>query len=399
MRPSTPFSQTSIFQLTVEDIRRLTPSVENCAYFQTSGFPPKPVPVLEEVTRWMYFQNQGPAVPWVHETMEAMVEDTRKSVASVLHAHPDEIMLSENTTIGINIVAYGLNWRRGDNVILSDHEHPGNCVVWYHLAQRFGIEIRCLRLSNSYDAILAQFEALLDSRTRLVSISHVSRETGLRLPAKELTEIAHAHHVPILFDGAQAFGAIPVDLQAIGCDFYTCSGHKYIMAPQATGIFFIRRDCLDWLYPSWLGSHSEKHLDKQAESLELKDSARRFEFGTRNLADIAGLRKALELWHCIGWENVFQAIARYTTWLKEQLLRIPGLELLTPLEYERSSGIVTFRLLGLDPATVCSSLYEKEKVLVAPVTDGVRVSTHVFNTQEDGERLLCGLRRILRQGY
>lgn len=383
----------------IADIRRLTPATENCAYFQTSGFSPKPEPVIEEVIRWMRFQNQGPALPWVHEEMQNMLENTRARVARNLHADPAEIMLNENTTVGINVVANGIAWRAGDNVILSDQEHPGNRIVWYQIAKRYGVELRFLRLSNDYAQILERFEALIDGRTRVVSISHVSRETGLRLPARELVEIAHRHDVPILFDGAQAFGAIPVDVRQLNCDFYTCSGHKYIMAPQGTGAFYVRRDRIEWLHPSWLGAHTEKELGPTGH-LVLKDTACRFEFATRNLADQAGFGKALEMWEEIGWEKVFARISEYTSFLKARLLEVPGLQLLTPLPYEQSSGIVTFRLPGFEPGPLSASLMEHERILVGPAnTDSVRVSTHVFNTEEEAERLVAGLLRILKTGY
>ena len=347
----------------------------------------------------MYFHNQGPAIGWIHQAMEDMIEETRRTVAEHLGAEPEEIMLNENATIGINIVAYGIEWKAGDNIILSDQEHPGNRVVWFQLRKRYGIEIRIVQLCNDYDTLLARLKALIDRRTRLISISHVSRETGLRLPATELSRIAHTYGVPILFDGAQAFGAIPVNLHQIGCDFYTCSGHKYIMGPQGTGAFFVKRDRLEWLQPSWLGSHSEKVLDK-AGHVELKDSAKRFEFSTHNLADVAGFRYALEMWDRIGWTNVYKYLEAYTTWLKQELVKIPSLRLLTPMEYEHSAGIISFEIPNYNASCVVRSLYEAERVLVAAINDQiVRASVHVFNTEEDGRRLLAGLTRIVTRGY
>ena len=384
----------------IGDIRRLTPAVENCAYFQTSGFSPKPEPVIEEVARWMHYQNQGPALGWVNRELERMVDGVRTRVADTLGASPDEIMLNENASVGINVVANGIHWKAGDNVVLSSHEHPGNRLVWYQIARHFEVELRFTPVCNDCAALLEGFEALLDSRTRVASISHVSRESGLRLPAHTLVETAHRHEVPILFDGAQAFGSVPVNVRDLNCDFYTCSGHKYIMAPQGTGAFYVRRDMLEWLKPAWIGSHSQEDFGPAGE-FELKNAARRFEFGTRNVADFAGLGKALEMWESIGWEKVFARIADYTDYLKKQLLaEVPGLWLETPLPYAESSGIVTFGLPDHEPGDVCTSLMEKEQILVAPAdARTVRVSTHVFNTEEEAGRLVAGLKRILKTGY
>jgi L-cysteine/cystine lyase len=385
----------------IADIRRLAPAVENCAYYQTSGFPPKLEPVIDESARWMRFQNQGPALSWVSQEMDRQLEKSRARVAANLNVDADEIMLNENTTVGINIVAYGINWKAGDNVVLSDHEHPGNRIVWYHLATRFDVELRFLRVTNDATRLVEDLEALIDGRTRLVSISHVSRQSGLRLPARQLVDAAHRHATPVLLDGAQAFGAIPVDVRELNCDFYTCSGHKYIMGPQATGIFFVRRDMLEWLKPSWIGSHSQEEMDNDG-GLVLKKSARRFEFGTRNIADLAGLNKALQIWEEIGWEKVYRRIAEYTDYMKRRLLEVPALELFTPVPYARSSGIVTYRIPGVSASPQCRSLMEHERILVAPAgpdDESIRVSTHVFNTEEECDRLVAGLMRIVEKGY
>jgi len=381
----------------IADIRRLTPATEQCIYYQTSGFSPKPRPVLEEVVRWMEFQNRGPALGHVHEKLLEQLELTRAHVARALNAAPEEIMLNENTTIGINIVAFGIDWRPGDNVILSDHEHPGNRIPWYGLVTRYGIELRYLTLSNNPQEMLDQFEALVGDRTRLASLSHVSRRSGLRLPARELIEIAHAKGVPVLLDGAQAFGAIPVDVKELNCDFYACSGHKYIMAPQGTGAFYVRRDMVEWLKPSWIGSHSQEDMDFEGH-MTLKDSALRFEFGTRNLCDQTGFRKALEMWEEIGWSKVFARIAEGTDYMKEQLLTVPGLQVVTPRPYEQSAGIVTFRIPGQPSAKLCPDLMEHYKILVGGLELDpymVRVSTHVFNTEAECDTLVSGLKRII----
>ena len=385
----------------IADIRRLTPAVENCAYYQTSGFSPKPEPVIEEVVRWIRFQNQGPALSWVNQRVQDQLEKTRSHVACTLNAGPDEIMLNENATVGINVVANGIDWQAGDNMILSDHEHPGNRIPWYNVANRYSTELRFLPVTNGSGQLLADFESLIDERTRVVSVSHVSRQTGLRFPVRELAEIAHRHDVPILLDGAQAFGSIPVDVRESECDFYACSGHKYIMAPQGTGIFYVRRDMLEWPKLSWIGAHSEEEMDSRGFP-KLKDSARRFEFATRNITDQAGLDRALQMWEEIGWANVYNRIAEYTSCMKERLQEVPGLELKTPIPYEESSGIVTYKVPGLPAEPQCASLMEHERVLVGGTErddEAVRVSTHVFNTEEECDRLVSGLMRIIADGY
>ncbi len=379
----------------LSDIRQLTPITQEYAYFQSSGFSPKMEPVIEETNRWAHFQNAGGAAPGIHEKMLDGFEATRDKVAKSMNADSDEIVLGENTTIGINIVANGIDWRAGDNVILSDKEHPGNRITWYSHVKRYGIELRFLQVVHDEEQMVDQFEQLLDGRTRVVSVSHVCRRTGQRLPARPLVDIAHDRGVPVLLDGAQAYGAIPVDMRALDCDFYAFSGHKYIMAPQGTGGFYVRKDRIPWIQPSWIGSHSQKDFDLVG-GLTLLDEAKRFEFGTRNLADQIGFGKALDCWAEIGWDEVFSYISRYTDLAKAALREVPGVTLHTPLPYEKSSGIVTFSLDGYTSVEIQEHL-KGEKVLVAPLElDGsmIRVSTHVFNNEEDLERLVAGLQGL-----
>ena len=385
----------------IETILKITPPIHNnYAYFQSGGFSPKLEPVTEEVIRLMQYQNRGPAIPEISTKMLDVFEDTRKKVAKALGAHHGEIMLNENVTVGINIVANGIEWKPGDNVILDDHAHPGNRVPWYNFVKRYGIELRYVKTIHDEAKMLDQFDNLLDERTRLVSISHVSRRTGQRYPAKDLVEICQAKDIPILFDGAQSFGVIPINLKVLDCDFYSFSGHKYVMAPQGTGGFYVRQDRINWIKPSWTGSHSEKHLDDFG-NMSLQDGAKRFEFGTRNLADQGGFGKALDIWESVGWDTIFAKVEAYTDKMKAAFLTVPELVLETPMQYKKSSSIVTFHLPGVDAYSLYDSLREKERVLVGPSQSnayGIRVATHVFNNDEDIERLVSGLLRVQKKG-
>ncbi|MBV7337380.1 aminotransferase class V-fold PLP-dependent enzyme [Chloroflexi bacterium TSY] len=382
--------------MNISDVRQLTPITQEYAYFQTSGFSPKMDPVIDETVKWTRFHNAGPAAPGIHDKVLDLFEEARGKVAKAINATPVEIVLGENTTIGINIVANGIDWQPGDNVILSNHEHPGNRIPWYNFITRYGVNLRFLTVDHDEEQMLDEFEQMIDERTRVVAVSHVCRRIGQRLPVRRLIDIAHARDVPVLLDGAQSFGAIPVDMRELNCDFYAFSGHKYIMAPQGTGGFYVRPDRIEWLKPSWIGSHSQKDFDLMG-GMELLDEAKRFEFGTRNLADQIAFGKALDIWDEIGWENVFRYIADYTDRMKAVLQEIPGLVLETPLPYEQSSGIVTFSLPGHGSLDIHEHL-QKCGVLVSPLekdTAMIRVSTHVFNDEMDLDRLVAAVRELV----
>jgi L-cysteine/cystine lyase len=269
--------------------------------------------------------------------------------------------------------------------------------VWYAIAQRYGVRLHFLDIDGDDDQLLLHsLERLLEQQIRLVSISHVSRRSGRRLPARSIAELAHRHNVSVLLDGAQAFGSVPVDTRELGCDFYVLSGHKYILGPQATGAFYLRRERIETLKPSWLGSRSQQWMDLNG-GLVLHESARRYEFGTRNMADIAGFGAALAMWESIGWGAVFAAIAEYAAGMRAALAHVPGLLIETPKLPAQGSGIVTFRMPGITGHELYTRLLEHERILVSPFepgTESVRVSTHVFNTEAERERLVAALSAV-----
>ena len=386
--------------MTFDALRAWIPVCREYAYFQTGTYGPKPEPVIAEVERWLRFQNRGPALPEVNAAVHEMFEQVRAKVAAALGAEPGEIALTENTTVGLDIVANGIDWRPGDNVILSDQEHPANRIPWYNVAERYGVEVRIVKAGADVERFLADLERLLDGRTRVVSLSHVSRETGLRYPIPEVAELVHRHGVPLLVDGAQAFGAIPVNVKTLGCDYYAFSGHKYILGPQGTGGFYVRQEMLDSLRPVWVGAGSGGPDPDRPGQMRWTEGAKRFEFGTRALAYFAGFGKALDLWQELGWPEVHGRMAAYAAQVKARLSAIPGLVLDTPWDAAQSAGIVTFRVPGHPAQEIYTSLLEKDKVLTVPngmPEQGVRVSVHVFNNQEDLERLVEGVRRAVAE--
>lgn len=295
---------------------------DGVAYFQTSGFALKLRCATEEAIRWMMcapthtyavhivfhsdqfcidcielwllaniptgrsrYQCEGPALP--HIAAETafngrQVQRAREAVARSLGAHADEIMLNECCAVGINYVAMGLEWRKGDVVVLTEHEHPSNRIPWYSVAERWGVKLHVLGQQPGVDqtgeAMLKELKSVLKEqgdRVRLVSASHVSRRTGARLQVTEMCTLvkqtvptAHtlidgaqvmlavptalmtseqspcAGHLKATRFGEQALGAIKVDVASIGCDFYVTNGHKYCLAPTGTGALYVSREAL-----------------------------------------------------------------------------------------------------------------------------------------------------------
>ena len=261
--------------------------------------------MIDEVKDRLEFQNQGPADPRYATDMARVEPDLRAQLARVFGAATEEVALTHSTSEGISIVAWSLNWQPGDEVIISNIEHPANVIPWYVLRDRFGIAIREIDLSAG-TSLMDEVAAQLSPRTRMVSISHVSRNNGRTIRTDESAELGRLLRtlgVRYHLDGAQGPGCVPTDFRALGCDCYSTCGHKWLLGPKGTGALFVRREVLDDVQLSWAGSHSHATMDYEG-NYTLLPSAARYEFGTRALADFAGFGRAVEWMEGIGLDRI-----------------------------------------------------------------------------------------------
>ena len=256
----------------VAAIRAGIPALANGIYLNTGTFGPLPTVAADEIRRaYGEVERLGTFSPQVFYEMELQgFEAVRGQVAALLNADAGEITLTRNVTDGINIVLHGLDWQAGDEVILTDQEHPAGSVPWLALAERAGVVLRWLELSLDQDEVVRRFEALLTPRTRLAQISHVSCLTGFRLPVERLCAAARQAGVLTLVDGAHAEGQFSVDFHALGCDFYAACGHKWLLGPQGVGMTAIRRELVETLRPLWLGWDVQQPYDRANRSYQLQ---------------------------------------------------------------------------------------------------------------------------------
>ncbi len=351
--------------MNLEQIRAGIPALASSIYLNTGTFGPMPTVVAEEIRRvYGEIERQGTFSPGVFWQMELEgFEAVRQQVAALLHASPAEIALTRNVTDGINIVLHGLDWQPGDQVILTDHEHPSGAVPWLALAERAGVELRWLTLVDDADEIVARFEALLTPRTRLAQLSHVSCLTGLRLPIERLCRLARQAGALTLVDGAHADGQFAVDVAALQCDFYAACGHKWLLGPQGVGMLYLRPEHVQRLRAVWLGWDVGQPFDRAARSYQLQHTAARFEQSTRAWPLYLAFGKAIALIEATGLAAIESRVQDLRRNFIARLQTIPGVAVLSPLEPALGTGLVTIGVAGWQYDALQQRLWQQHSII------------------------------------
>jgi isopenicillin-N epimerase len=349
---------------------------------------PSPYPVIDAVSRLTgdvdadaSFQNRA--------KFGELRETGRNLLAAYLGADPGEIAITRNTSEGNNTVINGLTLGSGDEVVIWDQNHPTNNVSWDVRAERYGFTV--VRASTppaprSGEELVQAFAQKLNSRTRVLSFSHVSNTTGVGVPAKELCSMARDRGVLTLVDGAQTFGAVRVDVHDIGCDFYTGSSHKWFVGPKEAGLLYVRRDQVADLWPSNVGVGWEGALEKGAQKFD--------NLGQRDDAAVAAMGTAAEFHQTIGIEVVDARVRALAARMKDAVSeRFPEVRFVTPLDPRLSAGVVIFALPGVAARNLFEALYREQHIGCTAMGEGLRFSPHIYNTMEEVDRVVEAIAR------
>ena len=372
-------------------VRDLFPMTRDRAYLNTGGLGPASYPVLDTVSR-ATLETQT-IVEHRHQAFEIV----RGPVAAFLGARPEEIAFQRNATEGNSTIAAGLALRRGDEVVFESHAHPGGAYAWRSRQERDGIVVKTFVPDPASAAgNLERIEAALTPRTRAIQVSHITAPTGIQMPVRQIAELARDRGLWFHVDGAQSAGHVQVDLGAIGCDSYATSGHKWLGAPHGTGVLYVRADRLDEVWPTEVGAYTGGPTP--GGGLEYAPSAVRFEPGTRNAPLVLGVGAAVALLDEIGMDRVETRARALGCALHTRLEAIDGVEVLTPSDPALRAGITTLRServpfmelyqAYLDAAMRC-------RIVTEEGLDAVRVSTHIFNSEAECDRVVEVTREAL----
>lgn len=388
----------SAFAPSLEDIRRadndetvfklvrqslLLP--DNLVYLNTGSLGPSPRQVVDQVSAAMHELESNPVGNnW--GPLGTRMEAVRKKVADFIGATEEEIILTRNTTEGINLVGSCLDLQAGDEILTTDHEHGGGENGLLYLAENKGAVVKKVEMplpAESPEQIVELIKKAITDRTKVVMLSHVSTITGLRMPLAEISAITRPQGILLIADGAQAPGQIAVDVRALGVDLYASSGHKWLMGPKETGFLYLRKAVQEQIQPVFTRGSYKAYSAAS---------------GTRNVATIIGLGVSLDLHQTIGISKVEKRCRSLAQYCAQQLEDLQGLQLISPSDPSLATGMVSVLLAEkLSNRMIFDKMREENKIIkLLPTYNALRFSLHMFNTKTEVDQLIMKLEELMK---
>lgn len=392
-----------------EDFPILSRTVYNrpLVYLDNGATTQKPRCVVDAITDEYYSVNANVhrGVHFLSQQATELHEASRETVRRFINARStNEIIFTRGTTESINLLAYSFGeamMKEGDEVIISTMEHHSNIVPWQLLAERKGIRLRVIPITDEGELMMDEYERLFTEKTRLVSVMHVSNVLGTVNPVRRIIDIAHSHGVPVLIDGAQSTPHFAVDMQELDCDFFAFSGHK-IYGPTGVGVLYGKEEWLDRLPPYQGGGEMIKNVS--FEKTTFNELPYKFEAGTPDYVATHALAKALDYVSEIGMDNIQRHEQELTRYAMEQMAEIPGMRFIgTAPEKDAVISFLVGDIHHLDMGTLLDRLgiavrtghHCAEPLMRRMGIEGtVRASFGLYNTKEEVDILVAGIDRV-----
>ena len=380
---------------------------KSLVYLDNAATTQKPLSVIEAESH--YYRNDNANVHrGVHALSQRATDAFEAARVKIQHlvnaASPDEIIFVRGTTEAINLVAqsYGRSrFKAGDEIILSRMEHHSNIVPWQILTQQTGANLRIIPVNDAGELSLEAYKRLLGPRTKLVAVTHVSNALGTINPVKFIIECAHAHNVPVLLDGAQAIAHLPVDVQALDCDFYAFSGHK-LYGPTGIGALYGKAALLDAMPPYQSGGDMIRSVS--FEGTTYNTLPYKFEAGTPNVAGVIGLGAAVDYVTSIGFDTLAAHEQELLAYATQSVADVPGLRIIGTAREKTS--ILSFMLEGVHPHDI-GTILDREGVAIRAghhctmplmerfgVSATARASFALYNTRMEVDKLVAAIHQV-----
>jgi len=322
------------------------------------------------------------------------LKNVRKIIAKIISCQPDEVVLTQSTTDGINFVANGLSFKDKSNIIIrgKGHEHHANYYPWIQLKEK--VSVKNLSIDKNGFFKLDDLESFIDNKTKLVALSHALYNTGSILPVEEIGKILD-DKIPFFIDSAQTVGCIEVDVSKIKCDFMSFNGSKWLCGPMGTGLFYCNRKSSELLKPITIGGESAIIYDET--NLAFKELPDKFQTGFRNYVGIVGLESSARYLLNFGMKNIREKNLSLSNLFREELSKISNIILYGPDDPNQRTSIVSFNVKGHDSQEIVDKL-EKQNIVLAvrEIMEQkiIRASPHFFNTDSEILQVIDKIKKL-----
>jgi cysteine desulfurase / selenocysteine lyase len=365
-------------------------------YFNNASTSLMPISSIKAMTDFLVTYNEtGPDSSVADELVREKLSLLRKAISHLIKCKPEEVVLTQSTTDGVNMVSNGLNLKSSSNVIIrgSNHEHPANHYPWIRLSKKMDVRNIPVYENGFFD--FSHLEQKIDNNTGLVVLSHALFNTGTILPVELVGKLLDEKNIPFFVDSAQTVGCLEdVDVNKINCNFMSFNGSKWLCGPMGMGIFYCKKESSDLLEPLQVGGESAIFYE---DKIAYKEIPAKFQAGFRNWVGVAGLEASVVYLLRLGLDNVRKKNVKLANLFREELSKISGISLHGPAESEKRTSIVSFSLQNRDPKTIVDGLAKQNMILAVReifTKKVIRASMHFFNTESEVLRVVEAIKKL-----
>lgn len=404
---------------TTDVVREDFPHTKKKIYMNNGSIAPTPVSTIKAITdAFLKYSIEGPDSKVINEFIISLMNEVRGRIAALINCEPEEVIFTQSTTEGLNYVRNGIDWKRGDSMVVrgGTHEHYANYLPWLQLSRESKVSLINLPINETGYFNMAELEDVLGqkkrtrtkagttaSRTtktpRLITLSHALYDNGAIMPVDEVGKLTRSNDVLFCLDAAQTVGSIEIDVKRIGCDFMAFPAFKWICGPLGLGVLYCRKKAAEKLKPQSIGSESAT-LSSDQKILAYLEPPTKFQTGFRNFPALAGLEASVRYLLRIGLGNIRSMNLKVANTLRSELEKIAGVKLYGPEDENLRTSIVSFSSAVVDSKTITDKLEENEVIFAERNVGGgrkaVRASPHFFNSEAEVTRAVDLLKNILR---
>jgi selenocysteine lyase/cysteine desulfurase len=358
-------------------------SSPNVINLNNGGVCPQPKVVQDTFEHYNRLANQGPAY-YMWQVLDAGRENVRRNLAALAGCSPEELAIQRNTTEALETVIFGLNLKKGDEVVLTKQDYPNMINAWKQREKREGIVLKWINLPQPVEddeLVVSAYKEAFTSRTKVVQVMHMINWSGQILPAKKIAQAAHEQGIEVMVDGAHAFAHIRFDLHDLECDYFGTSLHKWLYAPFGTGFLYVRKNRIKKLWPHFAPGDPESEDIRKFEAL-----------GTRSFPSEMAIGRAIDFHHMIGSERKETRLFYLKNYWMEKVMDHPKIKFFTSMKPEFGCGLGNFGIEGMKPGEIQKELFSKYKIYTVSISweniQGVRVTPNVYTTPRELDYLV-----------